>query len=152
MPSERLVIKSRFFFFSFVSLETRGSTVHFCHILLYELVRVFGPSYTRKCVFLDPLIRGCSGFSILLIWRLARRHPSLRFALPLRSAASLASASCQTAPTEPSRFELVTRKRHKRAFLFAFHAQKHSCRYWSTYESKRWWHILYKLQLHHSSK
>ena len=69
---------------TFSSTGTRGSTVHFRHILLYEEVRVFGPSYTRKCVFLDPL-RGSSGFSILLIWRLARRHRSLRFALPLRS-------------------------------------------------------------------
>ena len=66
-------------------LCARGSRVHFCHILLYEELRVLGSSYTRKCVFLDPFIRGSSGYSILIIWRLAHRPRSLRFALPLRS-------------------------------------------------------------------
>ena len=54
------------------------------------------PSYRRKCAFLGPLTRtrtdffgllisGIAGFFSLLIWRLAHRRRSLRFAPQLRS-------------------------------------------------------------------
>ena len=57
-------------------IESRGSTVHICHTLLYEDVGFLRPSYKRKCGILLPLKLGARSPALVQDqWECLSYHP-----------------------------------------------------------------------------